>query len=83
MTQSLLDKVMTAQSNEETMEELIIQFSPKIYKLLSQTSNLNQEDLLQELRVDLYQCIKSFSENDISGFYELQESIENPLKNKR
>ncbi|MEC0341915.1 hypothetical protein [Bacillus sonorensis] len=77
MESNLPEKFHEAQISEKAMEDLISLFFPKIYKCLNQTNKQEREDLFQELCLDTFLCIKSFNADQLMGFFELKESIEN------
>ncbi|MFB6498195.1 hypothetical protein [Bacillus haynesii] len=77
MESKLPEKLLEAEENEEAMEDLISLFFPKIYKCLQQTNEQERDDLFQELCLDTYLCIKSFNTDQLVGFFELKESLEN------
>lgn len=76
MDTPLLEKFKEAQNNEEAMTKLISLFLPKVYKCLKHTSNQEKDDLFQELYLNIYLCIKTFNSDQITGFFELKNSIE-------
>ncbi|MCY8414420.1 hypothetical protein P8838_02110 [Bacillus spizizenii] len=77
METPLLDKFNEAQNNEEAMTKLISLFLPKVYKCLKHTNDQEKDDLFQELYLNIYLCIKTFNTDQITGFFELKDSIEN------
>ncbi|MFD2680920.1 helix-turn-helix domain-containing protein [Bacillus seohaeanensis] len=72
-----LYQLMTQEKNRTHNIQLIIElFEPKIRKSFLQTNPLDREDLSQEIKIKLFESIKSYDVNSTPGFFEFKEMMQ-------
>lgn len=62
------------QSKEETFQKVIADFEPKIKKVLVNTPAQERDDLEQELKIKIYQKMKTLEEIDAPGFIDFLDN---------
>ncbi|GAB1762965.1 helix-turn-helix domain-containing protein [Priestia megaterium] len=75
MNEQLFSLFIRVQEDPEAIEEIIQLFKPKMYKLLTQTSIQERDDLFQELSLALLSIICSYDASKIPNFYELRDKM--------
>jgi len=73
MQLTLMDKVISAKCDNDSLMKIVDLFEPKLKKSLYNTSEPNREDLLQDLKLKLVTCIRQYDVESIPGFWEMKE----------
>jgi len=76
MSVTLYDLVQQSKSNEQSMQELLNMFEPKLKKSLILTHFQEREDLSQELRLRLIQYILKYNVESTPGFWDVKERLD-------
>jgi DNA-directed RNA polymerase specialized sigma24 family protein len=71
----LYELLKESKSNNQTLEEIMNLFEPKVKKTLFLTDYGEREDLAQELRYKLIKYIRGYNVDSTPGFWELKDQM--------
>ncbi|WP_445490710.1 helix-turn-helix domain-containing protein [Niallia sp. 03133] len=67
--------VQKSKTDHKAMEEVIRLFEPKVNKTIAKTDKNERDDLSQELKLLLMNCIYLYDLNSVPGFWEFQKRM--------
>ena len=76
MSESLYTLVKQSRTDNDSLVCVINLFSPKIDHSLKQTKLQFREDLSQELKIKLLDCIRNYEVENIPGYFQMIELLE-------
>lgn len=76
MNESLYTLVKKSRTDDHSLVIVIDLFSPKINHSLKQTNVQNREDLSQELKIKLLECIRNYEVDHIPGYFQMIDFLE-------
>lgn len=76
MNESLYTLVKQARSDNNSLVIILDLFAPKIGRSLLQTKRQEREDLSQELKIKLLDCIRNYEVDNIPGYFQMIDLLE-------
>jgi hypothetical protein len=76
MNESLYTLVKRSRTDNSSLVSVIELFSPKIDHSLKQTKEQYREDLSQELKIKLLDCIRNYEVDNVPGYFQMIEILE-------
>lgn len=76
MNESLYTLVKQSRADNNSLVIVLDLFAPKIYRSLLQTKRQEREDLSQELKMKLLDCIRNYEVDNIPGYFQMIDSLE-------
>ncbi|MDX1805795.1 helix-turn-helix domain-containing protein [Paenisporosarcina macmurdoensis] len=76
MSESLYTLVKQSKTDNNSLEIVIELFSPKIDRSLQQTKWQYREDLSQELKIKLLDCIRNYEVENTPGYFQMLDILE-------
>ncbi|ERI07367.1 helix-turn-helix domain-containing protein [Aneurinibacillus aneurinilyticus] len=76
MKENLYTLVKQSRFDNDSLEKVIDLFSPKIDQSLKQTKLQNREDLSQELKIKLLDCIRNYDVDNTLGYFQMLALLE-------
>ncbi|MEZ2658935.1 helix-turn-helix domain-containing protein [Aneurinibacillus aneurinilyticus] len=76
MKENLYTLVKQSRFDNDSLEKVIDLFSPKIDQSLKQTKLQNREDLSQELKIKLLDCIRNYDVDNTPGYFQMLALLE-------
>ncbi len=80
MVETLYQLAIESKNDQDALNQILKAFNPKIKKSLQQTNFQNREDLEQELQLKLVNLIKMCELDDLDGFWEFYNKVNNSKK---
>ncbi|WP_075618776.1 helix-turn-helix domain-containing protein [Paenisporosarcina indica] len=80
MIESLYTLVKQSRTDNNSLVCVIDIFSPKIDHSLKQTKQQFREDLSQELKIKLLDCIRNYEVDNIPGYFQMIELLEGRIE---
>ena len=76
MHDSLYTLVKRSRTDNDSLGSVIELFSPKIDHSLRQTKPQYREDLSQELKIKLLDCIRNYEVDNVPGYFQMIDFLE-------
>lgn len=75
MTENLYALAIDSKHNKDSLNKIIEMFAPKIHQSLRQTQPQNREDLSQEIKIKLLNCIQEYDVEKTPGYFEMLDLL--------
>lgn len=76
MNRSLFTLVKQSKTDNNSLENVIDLFSPKIHRSLQQTKKQFREDLSQELKIKIVNCTRKYDVDKTPGYFQMIDLLE-------
>ena len=76
MGESLYTLVKQSKTDDHSLVTVIELFAPKIHHSLMQTTYQYREDLSQELKLKLLDCIRNYEVDNVPGYFQMIDLLE-------
>lgn len=76
MNESLFTLVKQARADNHSLVIVLDLFAPKIGRALQQTKRQDREDLSQELKIKLLDCVRNYEVDNIPGYFQMIDLLE-------
>lgn len=76
MSESLFTLVKQSRTDNDSLAIVIDLFAPKIDRSLHQTNWQHREDLSQELKIKLLECIRNYEVDNIPRYFQMLDLLE-------